>query len=588
MNLPYPTLFKTMIFGIFTLLISSTLCLGQTKAELIDELVSEYHDYGKFNGSVLVADQGKVLFKKGYGEANMEWEIPNEPNTKHRLGSISKQFTAMLILQLAEEGKLDLQAPITKYLPDYPKENGDLISTHHLLTHTSGIPNYTAFPGFFADQSRDPFTPDEFVDTFKDMELEFSPGERFNYSNSGYFLLGVLIEKLTEKSFEQALHENIFKPLGMNDSGYDNHRDILKNRATGYEKEGKSFVNSNYLDMSIPYAAGSLYSTVEDLYIWDQALYTNKLLSQKYMDLMFEPYIPAFGEFHYAYGWTVGNEVIGNTKDSIYVISHGGGINGFSTYISRAAEGKSLVVLLNNTGGAPLNDMTYAIRGIMNDKSYDHPKKSLADELAMVIETKGIEAGITYFNDNKDSDDLELSEREINDLGYMLMFEDRAEEAAKIFKLNLETFPKSSNVYDSYAEALMTLGQNEDAIKNYKTSVEMNPANQHGIDMLKELGVDTDDLIKEVVVPVEILDAYIGRYELVPGFIITVTKGENNQMHAQATGQPEFDIFPKSNEVFYLTAVEAEISFNKDADGNVESLTLFQGGRETTGKKLQE
>ena len=151
---------------------------GQSKIDKLDELVSMYSEYGKFNGSVLVSDQGKVIYKKGFGMANMEWDIPNQPNTKHRLGSITKQFTAMLMLQLVAEGKLDLQAPITTYLPDYPKASGDIITTHHLLTHTSGIPNYTSFPKFMEDESRNPYTPEAFVKTFAEKTLDFAPGEK--------------------------------------------------------------------------------------------------------------------------------------------------------------------------------------------------------------------------------------------------------------------------------------------------------------------------------------------------------------------------------------------------------------------------
>lgn len=587
MNLQKHTLLRTMVIGVITLLFSGNFCFGQTKIDQLDELLNQYHDYGKFNGSVLVSEQGKVIYKKGFGQANMEWDIPNKPNTKHRLGSITKQFTAMLILQLAAKGKLDLHAPISKYLPDYPKESGDKITTHHLLTHSSGIPNYTAFPGFFEEESRDPYKPEEFIKKFQDKGLEFKPGEKFNYSNSGYFLLGVIIEKLTGKTYEAMLQDNIFTPLGMDDSGYDNHGTIIKNRATGYEKNGNSFVNSNYLDMSIPYAAGSLYSTVEDLYIWDQALYTNKLLPKEYMALFFKPYIAAFGNSDYAYGWGVGKEAIGNTKDSIAVISHGGGINGFNTEISRSTSDKSLVVLLNNTGGAPLNQMTSAIRGIMNGKPYDLPKKSLAYDLLGVIQAKGIKEGIIYFNANKDSDVFDLNENEMNQIGYKLMGDGSVEEAAQVFKLNVEAFPKTFNVYDSYAEALMKLGKNEEAIKNYRISVEMNPANQNGIDMLKKLGVDTSSLVREVIVPNDILETYTGKYELKPGFILTISK-EGNQMKAQATGQPMLDIFPKSNEVFYLKAVTAQITFNKGGNGKIESLTLLQGGQEMTGKKLPE
>ena len=578
---------KMMITASVILLAAIHLSFGQTKAEEVDKLLDLYHEYGKFNGSALVAEQGKVVYKKGIGMANMEWDIENTTDTKHRLGSITKQFTAMLILQLAADGKLDLQAPITDYLPDYPNGHDPQITTHHLLTHTSGIPNYTAFPGFFKDQSRDPYTPDEFVKKFADEKLDFTPGEKFTYSNSGYFLLGVLIEKVSGKTYEAMLQENIFTPLNMNDSGYDHHGEIIKNRATGYEKQGNEFVNSNYIDMSIPYAAGSLYSTVEDLYLWDQALYTNKMLSKEYMVLYFKPYINAWGNSHYAYGWGVGKDVIGNTTDSIYTISHGGGINGFNTNISRSPSDKTLIVLLNNTGGAPLNQMTQSIRAILKGKTYDLPKKSVAYDVLGVIQSDGIEAGIVHYHKIKESDDYDLNENEMNQVGYQLMGSDKIEEALQVFKLNVEAFPKSSNVYDSYGEAFMKLGKNEQAIENYKKSIELNPGNQGGIDMLKKLGVDTASLIDEVVVPDEILESYVGKYELSPGFILTVSK-EGSQMKTQATGQSMVDIFPKSDTVFYLKVVAAQITFNRAEDGTVKSLTLLQGGQEMTGEKLAE
>lgn len=585
MNLNYTQFKKTMIMASVIFLAITQVAIAQSKMEEIDKLVALYHEYGKFNGSVLVSEQGKILYQKGHGMANMEWDIKNDTDTKHRLGSISKQFTAMLILQLAAEGKIDLHAPIDNYLPDYPNDHEPKITTHHLLTHTSGIPNYTSFEGFFKNDSRDPYTPVEFLDVFKDKKLDFAPGEKFNYSNSGYFLLGVLIEKASGKSYETLLHENIFTPLEMTGSGYDHHKDILKNRATGYEKYGDGFINSNYLDMSIPYAAGSLYSTVEDLYIWDQALYGNKMLSKEDMDLYFKPQIKAFGDAKYAYGWAVGYDKIGNTTDSIYTISHGGGINGFNTIISRAPSDKSLVVLLNNTGSAPLNQMTRSIRAILKGKTYTLPRKSGAYEVLAVIQKDGIEKGEAHYQKIKEDDGYDLNENQMNEIGYLLLGEDKFTEALEVFKWNMEAYPESFNTYDSYAEASMKAGHKEDAITYYEKSIEMNPGNQNGIDMLKKLGVDTSGLVKEIVVADEILESYIGRYELKPGFIITVTK-EGNQMKAQATGQPMFDIYPKSDSVFYLKVVEAQIEFNK-TDVKVDSLTLFQGGQEMPGKKLE-
>jgi CubicO group peptidase (beta-lactamase class C family) len=583
LNSNYPN-YKNGLCILFLVLISN-MSFAQTKVEQIEELLSTYNEYGQFNGSVLVSDQGKVIYKKGFGMANMEWDIPNQPNTKHRLGSITKQFTAMLILQLVAEGKLDVQAPITTYLPDYPKASGDIITSHHLLTHTSGIPNYTAFPKFMEDESRNPYTPEEFVKTFADKPLDFTPGEKFSYSNSGYFLLGLLVEKLSGKSYEQMLQEKIFAPLNMKDTGYDNHGDILKNRATGYEKQGGYYVNSRFLDMSIPYAAGAMYSTVEDLYKWDQALYTTTLLSKEDMNQYFKPYITAFGNTHYAYGWGVGYDKIGSSKDSIYTISHGGGINGFNTNISRTTSDKSLIVLLNNTGGAPLNDITKAIQGIIYGKDYDMPKKSVADAVLVVIEEKGIDAGIAHFKSIKDSENHSLSEREMNAIGYQLMGADKVEEANKVFQLIIEEFPTSSNAYDSFGESLMKLGKNDLAIKNYRKSVALNPNNQNGIDALKKLGDDVNDLVKEVKVSDAVLETYIGKYELQPGFILTITK-EGNQLKTQATGQSAFDIFPKSENEFYLKVVDAQLTFNKNDAGNIVSVTLFQGGREMKGKRI--
>jgi len=575
---------KTNVILLFALLFFFNLSFSQVKEAQITKLINTYTAYNYFNGSVLIAENGKVLYKKGFGYANMEWNIPNAANTKHRLGSITKQFTGMLILQLAEAGKIDLQAPISTYLPEYPKETGDIITTHHLLTHTSGIPNYTSFPNFFKDKSRNPYTPTEFIKEFSTMELEFTPGEKFSYSNSGYFLLGVLIEKISGKSYEKMLHEKIFTPLNMKDSGYDHHETILKNRATGYEQQAGDFKNASYLDLSIPYAAGSLYATVEDLYLWDQALYTNTLVSKAFMDLYFGKHITT-GNSHYGYGWSIGNSSIGDSNTKIETMSHGGGINGFNTLISRAPKDKSLIVLLNNTGGAPLNEMAKAIRGILYNKAYSFPKQSVATALYKEIEANGIESGITFFNTIKTSSDYTLREREMNAIGYKLLQTEKVDEAVSVFKLIVDAFPTSSNAYDSYAEALMTQGNNEQAIVNYQKSVEINPNNQNGITNLKKLGADVSNLVKEVVVADEILQSYVGKYQLMPDFIIEVFK-EGNQLKTQATGQPVFLIFPKSDNVFYLKVVEAQLTFNTNAVGEVESVTLLQGGREITGNKI--
>lgn len=576
---------RTAFIAVVVFVATFTVSFAQTKTAQLDDLLNKYSEYGQFTGSVLVADNGKVIYKKGFGMANMEWDIPNAPDTKHRLGSITKQFTAMLIMQLVAEGKLDLKAPISKYLPDYSKINGDNIITHQLLTHTSGTPNYTSFPNFFKERSRNSYTPTEMLKIFADSTLTFTPGEKFAYSNSGYILLGAIIEKITGKSYEVVLQEKIFDPLKMKDSGYDQHNTILKKRAAGYEMKGSIPENSPYIDMSTPYAAGSLYSTVEDLFLWDQALYTEKLLPKKYRDMLFGKYIEGFGQY-YGYGWSVGEMPVGNTKENTDFIGHGGGINGFNTLITRMPQEKSSVILLNNTGGAPLNDITIAINGILHGATYDLPKQSLAKTVYSKIIDKDLKAGVTFYENNKDSKDFSLKESEMNTAGYNLLNSGRKVEAEALLKLNMEAFPKSSNVYDSYAEVLMEQGKNELAIVNYKKSIELDPANQNGIDMLKKLGVETDGMVKDIIVPDAVLASYVGEYELTPGFILSVTK-EGSQLKAQATGQPAFEIFPKSESEFYLKVVTAQINFNRDKADNVESLTLFQNGQEIVGKKIQ-
>ncbi len=234
--------FSTLV--ILCLLIVSNNSFAQTKSQKIEALLGQYHEYGQFNGAALVAENGKVIFKKGFGMANMEWDIPNMPDTKFRVGSITKQFTAMLVMQLVEQGKLKLDGKLTDYLPDYPKSTGDKVTIHHLLTHVSGIPSYTGFPNFFRDLSRDPYTPEAFVKTFADSALQFEPGAKFLYNNSGYFLLGAIIEKAAGKTYEQALAENILTPLNMKNTGYDHHGTILKKRAAGYEKRLGDYTNA--------------------------------------------------------------------------------------------------------------------------------------------------------------------------------------------------------------------------------------------------------------------------------------------------------------------------------------------------------
>lgn len=293
----------------------------------------------------MVAENGKVIYKKGFGFANMDWKIPNEANTKFRIGSITKQFVAMQIMQLVEEGKIKLNGKLIDYLPEYRKDIGEKITIHHLLTHTSGIPSYTNLPGFWSDSTRNPYETDYMVKNFHSGDLEFEPGSNYKYNNTGYFLLAVIIEKVSGKSFKENLHERIIKPVNMKNSDVDRNVEILENKANGYFKQLTGYVNEPYFYMRNVLGTGDMYSTVEDLYLWDQALHSEKLLSKKNKDIMFTPFLN-----NYAYGWGIYKVALGESNDSVRVISHGGGINGFNTIIFRLVKDKHLVVLFNNTG----------------------------------------------------------------------------------------------------------------------------------------------------------------------------------------------------------------------------------------------
>ena len=454
------------------------------KASKIDELMKTYAGYRQFNGAVLVAEGGKVVFKKGYGMANMEWNIPVETDTKFRLGSLTKQFTSMLVLQLVQEGKIKLDAHITDYLPDYRKDTGSRVTIHQLLNHTSGIPSYTDAPNFFNEVSRDPYSVSDFVKKYASGDLAFEPGSQFAYNNSGYFLLGAIIERVTGKSYEQVLKERILDPLGMKNTGYDHFDTILPKRAAGYEKTPTGYVNAPYLDMSLPYAAGSIYSTVEDLYLWDQALYTDKLLSPQLKELMYKP-----GLRNYAYGWNVMKAPLGPAGEPVDIFQHTGGINGFNTIIVRVPSTRGLIVLLNNTGGTKLNEIARNIASIIYDKPYRAPLRDIAETMAATITEKGVEEAVKQYRELKATKGAEydFGEPQLNTLGYQLLGMKRVREAVEIFKLNVEMYPLSANAYDSLGEAYAEAGDKALAIQNYKKSLELNPQNANAAEALKKL-----------------------------------------------------------------------------------------------------
>src|SRR5580700_8855313 len=358
-------------------------------AAKIDKFISQYAECCSFSGTVLVSDHNRVIFKKGYGLANREWNIPNTPEVKFRLGSITKQFTSMLIMQQVAKGTIKLDGHLFDYLPYYRQDTGSKVTISQLLSHTSGIPSYTDDPKFFPDVSRNYYAVDDFVKKFCSGDLQFEPGAKFHYDNSGFFLLGAILEHVTGKTYEALLKENIFVPLGMKDSGYDHYADILPKRASGYQQDLGGVVNAPYLDMALPYAAGSVYSTVEDLYKWDQALYTDRLVPNDLKQKLFTPNLENYG-----YGWDIRTIPAGEPGGGQTVISHGGGINGFNTLEQRLVGDHDLIVIFNNTPGASLDEMAKGIRAILYMQQPAPAKRSLVQTLGLTVVDRGSSAAV--------------------------------------------------------------------------------------------------------------------------------------------------------------------------------------------------
>ncbi|MEO5946270.1 MAG: alpha/beta fold hydrolase [Chitinophagaceae bacterium] len=478
---------------------------AQSLAGKIDALVKQYADEQTFNGAVLVAEKGNIIYKNVVGMANMEWNIPNTTQTKFRVGSVTKQFTSMLIMQLVNEGKINLQNSITAYLSNYRKETGDSITLHQLLTHSSGLPNYTDNDNFFNNDSKLHFSVNDFIRIYCSGDLEFKPGTRFSYSNSGYFILGAIIEAVTNKSYTEVLQEKILNIVGMKNTGYDLSEKIINNRAAGYDRTMEGFENAAYLDMDLPYAAGSIYSTVEDLYLWNQALGAGKLIPQELYRKLNTGYlkveeIPFFKNDidSVGYGWFVKHFTKADSTQKATMIWHSGGINGFLSQLARFPVDGYFIALLDNTQGA-IEPLLKDIIAVLYDLPITEKKKNFSTTLRQKIMSSSVKDAYQYYlsldSDTKKQFDFAGAERQINRWGYQLLNDKKnVDDALKLFEINVKQFPNSSNVYDSYAEALRRAGKIPLAIDNYKKSIALDSSNNNAKAKLASLLANSETL----------------------------------------------------------------------------------------------
>lgn len=529
-------------------LLVSLVCLSASPAAAQDvarmeQVVQSYTAARQFMGSVLVATGDKVVFSKGFGSANLEWDLPDTPTTKFRIGSVTKQFTAASILLLEERGRLSVTDPVKKHLPNAPAA-WDAITIAHLLSHTAGVPNYTSFPEFQTNMART-LSTEQLVATFRDKPLEFVPGRDWKYSNSGYVLLGLLIEKTTGDSYAQFVRTNIFTPLGMTDSGYDSHFDVIARRAAGYAPGPAGLVNAPYVDMSLPHAAGALYSTTEDLLKWQQALFGGKLLSAASLAKMTTPV-----RSNYGYGITIAET--GGRK----VISHNGGINGFNSVLAHYPGTQTTVIVLSNVNGQAAEAIATRLAALSHGEAVSLPsevKETTVSSAALAdyVGTYSLETGGATMLIRLEKEQLTA---QIAGQPRLPLF---AESGSRFF-LKVVDAQIDFSRDDKGVVSHLVLHQGGRDMKAVRTAATV-PADRVG-----------------VAVPPEALPRLAGTYELRPGFDLTITV-ENNTVMGQATGQPKFPLAAESPTKFFIDAASIAIEFVSDDKGVVTHIVFQQG-----------
>jgi CubicO group peptidase (beta-lactamase class C family) len=446
------------------------------RAGAIDRLMTTLSARGQFNGAILVAEHGEILYRKGFGQADIKTGAAFTPDTISDIGSVTKQFTAMAIMMLSERGGLSYDDLVSKYIPEFSGTSHlGRITIRHLLTHTSGIPDYgdLGFDDSGLNQS-------SLIAALLKRDAQFSkPGSKYRYSNVGYALLALVIERVSGQRFSDFLFQNIFLPCGMtNTFVYDGWLAKRSGMAVGYDMFGQV---DNGGPTSKP-GDGGIYSTVDDLFRWDQALNTEKLVKQSTLADAFTPAKVEEGKSTYGFGWNVGLD--GANK----YVWHTGSHAGFRAFVERRLNQQVTVIMLTNRGNSQRLEINAAIQNILSGGPYVLPKQSGTLELYRSIRESGIQKAREQYKTWKRGNDYDFSESELNSLGYQLLYGDRSASAAiEIFKLNSTEHPLSSNTFDSLGEAYQVNGEKDRAIVSYVVAVMLDPSNGHAREMLRKL-----------------------------------------------------------------------------------------------------
>jgi CubicO group peptidase (beta-lactamase class C family) len=469
---------------IFVAWASSASCAGHESQ--IEEYLAACRDLDLFNGSVLVAEGDSIILHKQYGMADVENEIPITPDTRFKIGSTTKQFTTFMIFQLVEEGLLSFDDKITKHLPDYRADTGDRVTMDHLLRHMSGIPSYTSW-SFWEEQGYMEHERDEFIREFLSGDLVFEPGSTYRYSNTNSYLLGVIIERVTGESYDANLRRRILEPLGMRNTGAGYSDPEIPNLAVGYIKRVGRYRKEPFVHSSNAFATGDIISITSDFLLWNRAFKPGVILSDTMIEKMFTPYFRINRFYGRAYGWNVYTIRLHDSEELVWLNDYNGELYGHYATITRVPERDYLIVIMSNAG--PTVVSADEIVNILHDTPYRMPRVPLKDMLGEIIYEQGVDAAFAAYHKAEAGDSTfhRRSERQINGLGYDLLGLGMVDEALEILKLNTEEHPRSSNVWDSYAEALAAKGDTAAAILNYRKSLDLNSENQNARRMIERL-----------------------------------------------------------------------------------------------------
>jgi len=506
--------------------------------------------------SVLVARNGQILYQKVFGYADVGNRVPVTPETKFRIGSITKQFIASSILKMQEEGKLSVEDKLSKYIPGFPR--GDSVTIRHLLTHTSGIHSYTGRPGFLKYVTM-PITPAALVDTIKSYPYDFNPGDRYRYNNSGFFLLGFIIEKISGMSLADYLNDNLFKPLGMNNTGVYTTTKVLDHEAYGYDIENGKIVKALNWDMTWAGGAGSLYSTAQDLYTWNEAVFNGKVLSAESMKAAFTPAVLNNGEkTDYGFGW-----FMSDYRGSKF-ISHSGGLHGFLSNIAREPEEKTTVVVLCNSSQPPAG-----INPTSNSFS-----------LAEYVLWKDMAKQSTIVSDIQVDEKILASYIGRYDYGQ-----------GAILKITLEGKQLYAQMTGQPSYPIFPASDSEFNWKAVDASIKFVTDETgkvtHAIHHQNGQEIQAKKLQEEARISVDpsIFDGYTGKYDGGNNLIIVVTK-EGDKLYMQAATLPKYQLIPTSATEYFTEEVKARFTFKPDETGKTNELSVNFEGQIISAKRV--